>query len=138
MESVLIAIVYHSGRGHTKRQAEAVKTGVEQVKGAEALLFTGEEAQTRWGDLATSNIDWQESSYFTKVLCKSRPGSVRWSGEPWRSRKRVILPPVLPDSKKFLRIELLTISLIGPPAAICWNYSNGVVKRRKRSHVPQA
>lgn len=47
-----IAIVYHSGYGHTARQAEAVKSGVEQVRGAEALLLTVEEARTRWDDLA--------------------------------------------------------------------------------------
>ncbi len=52
MSSARIAIVYHSGYGHTGRQAEAVKAGVEQVKGAKALLLTVEEAQTRWDDLA--------------------------------------------------------------------------------------
>jgi multimeric flavodoxin WrbA len=52
MSSARIAIVYHSGYGHTVRQAEAVKAGVEQVKGAKALLLTVEEAQTRWDDLA--------------------------------------------------------------------------------------
>jgi multimeric flavodoxin WrbA len=52
MSSARIAIVYHSGYGHTGRQAEAVKAGVEQVEGAEALLLTVDEAQTRWDDLA--------------------------------------------------------------------------------------
>jgi multimeric flavodoxin WrbA len=51
MKSTLIAIVYHSGDGHTRRQAEAVKTGVEQVEDAEALLLSIEEAQKRWSDL---------------------------------------------------------------------------------------
>ncbi len=32
MSSARIAIVYHSGYGHTVRQAEAVKAGVEQVR----------------------------------------------------------------------------------------------------------
>lgn len=50
--TVQIAIVYHSGYGHTARQAEAVRQGVEQVAGAEALLLTAEEAPLRWGDLA--------------------------------------------------------------------------------------
>ncbi|MHB0985121.1 MAG: flavodoxin family protein, partial [Sulfuricella sp.] len=49
-----IAIVYHSGYGHTARQAEAVKAGIEQVDGTEALLLTVEDAQTRWGDLASA------------------------------------------------------------------------------------
>jgi multimeric flavodoxin WrbA len=48
---VLVAIVYHSGYGHTARQAEAVRRGVEQVPGAVALHLTSDEAQTRWNDL---------------------------------------------------------------------------------------
>jgi NAD(P)H dehydrogenase (quinone) len=54
MSSAHIAIVYHSGYGHTKRQAEAVKAGVNQVEGTEALLLTVAEAQTRWDDLAAA------------------------------------------------------------------------------------
>jgi NAD(P)H dehydrogenase (quinone) len=49
---IRVAIVYHTGYGHTGRQAEAVKSGVDRVKGAEGLLLTIEQAQTRWGDLA--------------------------------------------------------------------------------------
>jgi NAD(P)H dehydrogenase (quinone) len=52
--AIRIAIVYHSGYGHTRRQAEAVMCGVQQVEGAEALLLSVEEAQTRWGDLASA------------------------------------------------------------------------------------
>jgi NAD(P)H dehydrogenase (quinone) len=52
MSQTRIVIVYHSAYGHTARQAEAVKAGVEQVKGAEALLLNVEEAQARWDDLA--------------------------------------------------------------------------------------
>ncbi len=52
--STRIAIVYHSGYGHTKRQAEAVKTGVEQLEGTEALLLTVGEAQTRWEELVSA------------------------------------------------------------------------------------
>jgi len=50
--NILIAIVYHSGTGHTRRQADAVKSGVEQVEGAEGLLLTVEEAPNCWEDLA--------------------------------------------------------------------------------------
>jgi Multimeric flavodoxin WrbA len=52
--STRIAIVYHSRYGHTRRQAEAVKAGVEQLEGVEALLLTVEEAQTSWDDLASA------------------------------------------------------------------------------------
>ena len=50
-----IAIVYHSGWGHTARQAEAVRAGVEEVEGTEALLMSVEEAQNRWDDLASTD-----------------------------------------------------------------------------------
>lgn len=47
-----IAIIYHSAFGHTGRQAEAVRAGVEQIDGAQALLLPVEEAERRWDDLA--------------------------------------------------------------------------------------
>ena len=46
-----IAIVYHSGYGHTGRQAEAVRAGVEEVAGAEAMLLTVDEVAGHWEDL---------------------------------------------------------------------------------------
>jgi NAD(P)H dehydrogenase (quinone) len=55
MPNVRIAIVYHSGYGHTRRQAEAVKAGVARVQGARALLLTSEEAQSNWSDLASAD-----------------------------------------------------------------------------------
>lgn len=51
-EGVLVAIVFHSGYGHTARQADAVRRGVENVRGASVLYLTSEEAQSRWEDLA--------------------------------------------------------------------------------------
>lgn len=50
-----IAIVYHSGYGHTARQAAAVKEGVEQVAGAAALLLTAEQAPSQWDALAAAD-----------------------------------------------------------------------------------
>ncbi|AVA21581.1 flavodoxin family protein [Rhizobium sp. CB3171] len=46
-----IAIVYHSGYGHTGRQAEAVKAGVDEVEGVEALLLTVDKVDRHWDDL---------------------------------------------------------------------------------------
>jgi NAD(P)H dehydrogenase (quinone) len=54
MRECCIAIVYHSGRGHTARQAQAVRDGVEEVEGAEALMLTVQEAATRWDDLESA------------------------------------------------------------------------------------
>ena len=46
-----IVIVYHSGFGHTKLQAEAVHRGAAAVEGTEAVLFTTEEAIERMDEL---------------------------------------------------------------------------------------
>jgi NAD(P)H dehydrogenase (quinone) len=54
MPNVRIAIVYHSGYGHTARQAVAVAAGVALVRGAEALLLSVEETKTRWDDLTAA------------------------------------------------------------------------------------
>jgi NAD(P)H dehydrogenase (quinone) len=40
-----IAIVYHSGYGHTAVQAKAVAKGVESVEGVKLLFLTADEAQ---------------------------------------------------------------------------------------------
>ena len=48
---ITIAVIFHSGFGHTARQAEAVRRGIERVAGASALYITSEEAQGRLDDL---------------------------------------------------------------------------------------
>lgn len=53
--TVRVAIVYHSGFGHTAKQAEAVKRGVEKVTGASALFLTSEAAQSHWDQLKSSD-----------------------------------------------------------------------------------
>ena len=37
---IVVAIVFHSGFGHTARQAEAVRRGAESVSGASVLYLT--------------------------------------------------------------------------------------------------
>ncbi len=49
-----IAIVYHTGYGHTGRQAEAVAAGVEQVDGVEAMLLSVDTVERHWDDLHTA------------------------------------------------------------------------------------
>ncbi|WP_371746100.1 hypothetical protein [Bradyrhizobium sp. CCBAU 53351] len=45
MESTInVAVVYHSGFGHTKKQAEAVRDGAAEVRGVNALLMDVIEA----------------------------------------------------------------------------------------------
>lgn len=47
----IVAIVYHSGFGHTKLQAEAVYRGAGSVAGVEARLYTSEEAIAKLNEL---------------------------------------------------------------------------------------
>ncbi|WP_300299816.1 flavodoxin family protein [Ferrovibrio sp.] len=50
-----IAIVYHSGYGHTQKQAEAVADGVARVAGARALLIPVAEAEARVAELTAAD-----------------------------------------------------------------------------------
>jgi len=43
MSKPVVAIVYHSGYGHTKVQAEAVLAGVKEVDAVEAVIFSVDE-----------------------------------------------------------------------------------------------
>jgi len=46
-----VTIVYHSGFGHTKLQAEAVHRGAEGVEGVNATILTTEEAIEKLDEL---------------------------------------------------------------------------------------
>jgi NAD(P)H dehydrogenase (quinone) len=46
-----VAVIFHSGFGHTARQAEAVRRGIKRVAGTSALYLTSNEAQGRLDDL---------------------------------------------------------------------------------------
>ena len=46
-----VAVVYHSGYGHTKKQAEAVAAGAASVAGAKVALIPVEEAEARAEEL---------------------------------------------------------------------------------------
>ena len=48
---ITVAVLFHSGFGHTARQAEAVRCGIERVACAFALYLTSDEAQARLDDL---------------------------------------------------------------------------------------
>lgn len=50
-ETLLVAIVYHSGYGHTARQAQAVAEGVRAVPEAQDLLVAVEGGDAPWSDL---------------------------------------------------------------------------------------
>lgn len=63
-----VAIVYHSGYGHTQKQAEAVAEGVARVAGAKALLIPVAEAEARVAELnAADAIVFGSPTYMGSV-----------------------------------------------------------------------
>jgi NAD(P)H dehydrogenase (quinone) len=52
---MLISIVYHSGYGHTAKQADAVAEGAERVPGANVQLVPLGDADVPWGLLEASD-----------------------------------------------------------------------------------
>ena len=51
-----IAVVYHSGYGHTARQAEAVKNGAASISGVHAALYpVAEIDEAKWAELGEAD-----------------------------------------------------------------------------------
>ncbi|MEP9353073.1 flavodoxin family protein [Xanthobacter sp. KR7-65] len=48
MSKPVVAIVYHSGFGHTKVQAEAVLAGIQEVEAVEGVLVPVDEVEEKW------------------------------------------------------------------------------------------
>lgn len=82
-----IAIVFHSGFGHTKVLAEQVKAGAEQVAGTQAQLIPVEEVDARWGDLeAADAIIFGSPTYMGNVSGPFK-GFMDASSKAWLERK---------------------------------------------------
>ncbi len=88
-----IAIVYHSGYGHTHRQAEAIKAGVEQVDGTEALLLTVDKVERHWDELnAAEAIVFGSPTYMGavsapfKAFQEATSSAVLAKGYLWRDK----------------------------------------------------
>ncbi len=48
---IRVAVVYHSGYGHTQKPAEAVAQGAASVAGSESTLISIENIDQYWGAL---------------------------------------------------------------------------------------
>lgn len=90
---VCVAVVYHSGFGHTARQAQAVAAGVEEVPGARALLLSVEEAMQRWDELeAADAIVFGAPTYMGgpsaafKAFAEATSRAVLARGLAWRDK----------------------------------------------------
>lgn len=91
--AISVAIVYHSGYGHTGRQAEAVASGVEAVRNVMPLLLSVEEAERRWDDLRdAAGIIFGAPTYMGaasarfKAFQDATSNSVMAKGYLWRDK----------------------------------------------------
>ena len=86
-----IAIVYHSGYGHTQRVAEAVARGAEAVPGSSVLLVPVAEAEDRAAELdAADALIFGSPTYMGGVSADFARfkdwTSKRWMEGAWRNK----------------------------------------------------
>lgn len=86
-----IAIVFHSGYGHTKVQAEAVLRGAKQVAGVSACLIPVEDHERHWDRLdAADAIIFGAPTYMGgpsapfKAFVDATSG--RWQEQAWQNK----------------------------------------------------
>ncbi|SMB89071.1 NAD(P)H dehydrogenase (quinone) [Pasteurella testudinis DSM 23072] len=88
---VKVAIVYHSGKGHTAMQAQSIKNGAESVEGVEVLYWNVEEAADK--------LDLLDGADAIVFGCPTYMGNVsagmkafqehavsRWSSRAWQDK----------------------------------------------------
>lgn len=86
-----VAVVYHSGYGHTQAVAEAVAAGIQSVAGAQAKLIPTGEAEAREGELdAADAIIFGSPTYMGGVSAEFAKfkdwTSKRWMEGTWRNK----------------------------------------------------
>jgi NAD(P)H dehydrogenase (quinone) len=86
-----IAIVYHSGYGHTEKQAEAVARGAASVAGASAQLVRVADAEAHWDDLARADaIVFGSPTYMGGVSAPFKTfmdaSSKVWATQGWKDK----------------------------------------------------
>jgi multimeric flavodoxin WrbA len=86
-----IAVVYHSGYGHTKVQAEAVHRGTRTVAGAEATLIPVEAIEENWERLDEADaIIFGAPTYMGGPSAQFKAfldaSSGRWAKQRWKDK----------------------------------------------------
>jgi NAD(P)H dehydrogenase (quinone) len=81
-----VAIVYHSGFGHTKLQAEAVERGAASVEGVEPLLLTADEASADIDRLDTADAIIFGSPTYMGSLSAEMKKFLEASAPKWYTR----------------------------------------------------
>lgn len=88
---VSIAVVYHSGYGHTKAVAESVARGAGRVSGVKVVLVPVEEAEVRMAELdAADAMIFGSPTYMGGASAKFRAfaelTSKKWSAQAWKNK----------------------------------------------------
>lgn len=86
-----IAIIYHSGFGHTRVQAEAVMGGVRQVNGVEVTLVSVEHYEAHWDQLDEADaIVFGSPTYMAGPSAPFKAfldaTSSRWADQRWKDK----------------------------------------------------
>jgi NAD(P)H dehydrogenase (quinone) len=86
-----IAVVYHSGYGHTKAQAEAVARGAESVPGTQVALISVDQAEARVAEInAADAIVFGAPTYMGSVSAQFKAfmdaSSKAWAAGQWKNK----------------------------------------------------
>lgn len=86
-----IAVVYHSGYGHTEVQAKAVARGAEKVAGTQVTLLAAEDAQNQWELLKASDaIVFGSPTYMGSASAQFKAfmdaSSKVWYSQDWKDK----------------------------------------------------
>ncbi|MDY6903514.1 MAG: flavodoxin family protein [Thermodesulfobacteriota bacterium] len=86
-----LIVVYHSGFGHTKLQAEAVARGAESVDGMDAELMTTKEATDRLDTLDDADaIIFGSPTYMGNIAAEMKAfleaAVVKWYPQLWKNK----------------------------------------------------
>lgn len=86
-----VAVVYHSGYGHTKAQAEAVARGAESVLGTQVALIPVDQAEARAAEIhAADAIIFGAPTYMGSVSAPFKAfmdwSSKAWFGQQWKNK----------------------------------------------------
>ncbi|AKH20877.1 flavodoxin family protein [Sedimenticola thiotaurini] len=90
-ENVKIAVVYHSGYGHTKVLAEAVAAGVREIHGDVTLIAVDDPDQIDWDRLADADgIIFGTPTYMGSVSAPFKAfmdaSSKVWAEQGWKDK----------------------------------------------------
>ena len=86
-----VVIIYHSGFGHTKKQAEAVFAGASGVTDVQAKLIAVEDVAENWHELNTADaIIFGAPTYMGSLSAKFKQfmedSSKLWFTQAWKNK----------------------------------------------------